>query len=239
MHGYCRHIGAGRHGGNRHILPEIEMGSVGLVRKTQHSGGVGHLHNLPEIAADSVVGGVIDQNGNGVRMLFYGLLHLFPAHSQGNSQPALHLRVYVYRYGAAENQGIDDTPMNISRQNDLIPPLAAGKHHALHGTGGAAHHQERVGRAEGVRCQVLRLPDHRDRMAQVIQGLHAVYIHANASLSQKCGELRIAPPVLMSRHIKGNHPHLAEPLQCLINWCSVLIHVHGISCPFCQILCNQ
>ena len=50
-------------------------------------------------------------------------------------------------------------------QDDLIPPLAGGQHHALHRAGGAAHHRKRVRRAKRVGCQLLCLTDHGNRMA--------------------------------------------------------------------------
>ena len=56
---------------------------------------------------------------------------------------------------------------------------------ALHRAGGAPHHQKGVGRAEGVGGQLLRLPDDGDGVAQVVQGLHAVYVNADALLPQK------------------------------------------------------
>ena len=110
------------------------------------------------------------------------------------------------------------------------PPLAGRQHHALHTAGGAAHHQKGVGRAEGVRRQVLRLPDHRDRMAQIVQRLHAVHVHPHALLPQKGGQLGVAPPALVARHVKGHHPHPAELLQRLIDGRPVLVQPGTIVC---------
>ena len=152
--------------------------------------------------------------------------HGFPGHAQRNAQPLVHLGVHIHGYRAAEHQRVDHTPVDVPGQNDFISPLAGGKHHALHRAGGAAHHQEGVGRTESLGRKLLRFPNDGHGMTQVIQWLHAVYIHIQAFLPQKGGQLRIPPAVLMTGHIKGDHAHLTEALQCLINWSAALIHTH-------------
>ena len=59
--------------------------------------------------------------------------------------------------------------------------------------------------------------DHRYRVAEVVQGLHAVYVHTHALLTQKSGQLRVAPAALVARHIKRHHPHLTEAFQRFVD----------------------
>ena len=63
----------------------------------------------------------------------------------------------------------------------------------------------------------FRFPDHRNRMAQVVQGLHAVYVHAHALLPEEGRQFRVAFAVLVPRYVKGHHPHPAETFQGLID----------------------
>ena len=77
-----------------------------FICQTQHSCVMGHLHNGTKIAADSIIGRVIYQHCNCLGMLFYGLLNLFPAHSQGYSKSLIHFRIYINRDCAAQNKGI-------------------------------------------------------------------------------------------------------------------------------------
>ena len=217
VHGHGGHVRPRLHGGDGHVFPEVEVGAVGLVGQAVHAGVVGHLHNGLQVAANAVVGGVVHQHRHGVRVLPDGLGHLLPLHAQGDAQLVVHLGVDVDGDGAAQHQGVDDAAVDVAGHDDLVPPLAGGQHHGLHGTGGAAHHQKGVGGAEGVGGQLLGLANHRDGMAQVVQGLHAVDVDAHALLAQKLGELRVAPAPLVAGDVKGHHPHLAEGLEGLVN----------------------
>ena len=93
----------------------------------------------------------------------------------------------------------------------------------MHRAGGAAHHQKRVGSAERIGGQLLGLADDRNRVAEIVQRLHAVDIHTNALLAQKRGQLRIAAPALVPRHVKGNHAHLAEIFQRFVDGGAALV----------------
>ena len=196
---------------------------MGFVRKAEHPGVVSHLHDGAQVGTDAVVGGVVHQNGHGVGVLPDGLFHLLPLHAQRNAQPLVHFRVDIDRHRAAEHQRIQHAAVHIAGQDDLIPPLAGGQHHALHTAGGAAHHQKGVGRPKGVGSQLLRFPDDRYRVAEVVQRLHAVHVHAHALLAQKGRQLRVAPAPLVAGHIKGDHPHLAELFQRLVNGRAALV----------------
>ncbi len=43
-------------------------------------------------------------------------------------------------------------------------------------------------------------------MAEIVKRLHTVHIYADALLSEKCGQLRVAPPPLVAWYVKGNDP---------------------------------
>lgn len=93
--------------------------------------------------------------------------------------------------------------MDVTGQGDLVALFAGGENHALYGAGGAAHHEERVGRAKGIRRQLFRLPDHRYQVAEIVQGLHAVYIHAHALPPRKAVSSRLPRPRLWPGTSKG------------------------------------
>lgn len=230
----------GFHGGYRQPAAKVKVGAVGFVRQAQHPGVMRHLDDGPQVAADAVVGGVVHQHGHGVGVLGNGLGHLLPLHAQGDAQPGIHLRVDVDRHRTAQHQSVQHAAVDVAGQNDLVAPLAGGKHHALHRAGGAAHHQKGVCCAKGVGGQLLGLPDHRYRVAEVVQGLHAVYVHTHALLTQKSGQLRVAPAALVARHIKRHHPHLTEALQRFVDGGPPLIQpgmfcvpVHCVLPKFC------
>ena len=70
-----------------------------------------------------------------------------------------------------------------------------------------------MGCAKRIGGQLFRFADDRNRVAEIVQRLHAVDIHADALLAQKRGQLRVAAAALVARYIKGNHAHPAEVLQ--------------------------
>ena len=156
-------------------------------------------------------------------MLFDGLFHLLPLHAQRDAEALVHLGVDVDRHRAAEHQSVQHAAVDVAGQDDLIAPLADCQHHALHRAGGAAHHQEGVGRAESVGGQLLRLPDDRYRVAEIVQRFHAVDVHAHALLAQKGRQLGVAPPALVAGHVEGHHPHLPELFQRLVDGCAALV----------------
>ena len=217
VHGDCGHVRTRFHGGHRHAVAEVEMGSMGFIRQAHHPGFMRQLHDGAQVAAHTVIGWVVHQHGHRVRVLPDGFPHLVHAHAQGDAQLPVHVRIDVHRHGAAQHQRVDDAPVHVPGQDDLVSPLAGGQYHALHRAGGSAHHQEGVGRAEGVRRQDFRLPDHRYGVAQVIQRFHAVHVHTHAFFPEESCQFRIPFAMLVSRHVKGHHPHFAEALQRLID----------------------
>ena len=232
VHGNGSHIRARRHGRYRQAAAEVEVGAVGFVRKAEHPGVVGHLDDGTQVGADAVVGGVVHQHGHRIGVLPDGLFHLFPLHAQRNAKALVHLGVHVHRHRAAQHQRVQHAAVHVAGQDDFIAPLAGGEHHALHAAGGTAHHEERVGSAKGVCGQLLCFPDDRYRVAEIIQRLHAVHVHAHALLAQKGRQLRVAAAPLVSGHIKGHHPHLPEPLQRLVNGGAVLVELLFFVHPF-------
>ena len=134
------HICARRHGRDRQPAAKIEVCAVGFVGQAEHPGVVGHPHNGAQVAANAVVGGVVHQHGHSVGVLGNGLGHLLPLHAQTDSEAVVYLRVDVDRYRTAEHQRVQHAAVHVARQNDLIPALAGGQHHALYRAGRAAHH---------------------------------------------------------------------------------------------------
>ena len=104
--------------------------------------------------------------------------------------------------------------MYIPGHDDLVVFLTAGQDHGLDRRRGAADHEKCVVRSERVRRQFLRLFDHGDRVAQIVQRLHGIHVNADAPLPEKLHQL---PPMLVSRNVKGDHPVPAEPFQRLVD----------------------
>ena len=80
-----------------------------------------------------------------------------------------------------------------------------------------------MGCAKGIGSQLLGLPDDRYRVAEIVQRFHAVDVYAHALLAQKGRQLRVAQAALVARHIEGDHPHLSELLQSLVDRCAALV----------------
>ena len=78
-------------------------------------------------------------------------------------------------------------------------------------------------RAERIGGQLLGLADDRNRVAEIVQRLHAVDVHADALLAQKRGQLRVAAPALVARHVKGHDAHTAEVFQRFMDGCAALV----------------
>ena len=113
-------------------------------------------------------------------------------------------------------------------KDDLISGLADRENHALDRRSGSAHHQIRRRRSKGVRGQLLRLPDHGDGMAQVVQRLHRIYIQGHALFSQKLDQLRVSASSLMSRHVKRHHSFFLKCFQRLVDRGSLLsLSIHS------------
>ena len=168
VHGYRCHIRPCRHGRYRQSSSEIEMRSVRLICQTEHPGIMRHFYDGPQIAADSVIGRIVDQYRYRLRMLRDCLCHLLSLHSQRNSQPLVHLRIYIDRNCPAQYQCIQHTAVYITWQDDLIPPFAGSQHHTLYRAGSASHHKKSMCRSKCICCQFFRFPDDGYRVAQIV-----------------------------------------------------------------------
>ena len=203
---------------------------MGLVGQAEHTVVMRQLHDAAQIGTDAVVGGVVHQHGLGVRIFPDGLFHRENTHAQRDTQSVVAFRVHIHRNGAAQHHGAHHAAVHVAGQDDLFAPLCHRQNHALHRAGGAAHHQKGVSRPKGLRGQNLRVPDYRDRVAQIVQRLHGVHVHAHTLLAQQIHQLRVSSPALVPGHVKGHHPHLAEAFQCLVDGSPLLIQMfHSLS----------
>ena len=142
------------------------------------------------------------QDGLGVRVLLHRPLHRLHTHPQGNPPaggrtrgsrtPARHphstMAPMTLRWTFLGRM-IFSPPLcppsgSCSAPADVVPAPPSGRR-GLRRRPGAAQH--------------LRLPDHRDGMAEVVQGLHGVDVHGHAPLPQEPGELRVAPGLSCGR----------------------------------------
>ena len=158
------------------------MSPVSFIRKDQHPFFMRRLHDRPEVGTDAVISRIIDQDRHRVRILLDRFQDIVPLHSQRDPQPLVHIRVYIHRLRPAQHQSVDRTPVYIPGHDDLVIFLTAGQDHGLDCRRGAADHEKCVVRSERVRRQLLRLFDHGDRVAQIVQRLHGIHVNADAPL---------------------------------------------------------
>ena len=217
VHGCRRHIRTCRHRGDRQVVPKIKVRAVRLIREAQHPVLMCNPDDGAQVGADAVVGRIVDQNRFGIRMQRNRPLHVRNAHTERNAQPLITGGINVNRNRTAQHHGSHDTAVHIARQDNFLAPLDRGQHHGLHCRGSSAHHEKGVRRAECLRRQLFRIPDDGHRMAQIVQRLHGIDIHAHAFFSQKSGQLGIAAPALVSGHIERNNPLFFKSFQRLIN----------------------
>ena len=223
MHRHRCHICTCCHSRNRKASSKIKMRSMCLICQAKHSCIMSHLDDRTQITAYSVISRIIYQHRNCFWMFFYRFLYLFPFHSKGNSEPLIYLRVYINRNRTAQNKCIQNTPVNITRQYDLISTFAGSQDHRLNGTCRASYHQECMCCSKSICCQFFCLPYYRYRMAEIIQWLHTVNIDTYTFLSQKFCQFRIASSAFMTRYIKWYNPHTTESLQSFMYRCMILV----------------
>ena len=197
-----------------------------LIHQAQHAVAVRQLYNAFEVGADAVVGGVVDQDGLGVGILQDGLFHFGKLHPQRDAQTLVAFGVDIDRHRAAQHHRAHHAAVDVAGQDDFLPALCHRQHHRLHSGGGAAHHQKGVRRTEGVGGQLLGFPDDRDRVAQIVQRLHRVDVHAHALFAQQRHQLGVAAAALVAGDVKRDDPHLSEVFQRLIDGRPALIQFH-------------
>ena len=78
-------------------------------------------------------------------------------------------------------------------------------------------------KAESFRSHFFRFADNGNRVTEVVQRLHGVYVDADTLLSQQFHQLRISSAPLVAWNIKGYNSIFAEFFQRLIDWRSCLI----------------
>ena len=193
------------------------MRTVCLVHKYLHAVRVRQIRNRAEIGADAVIGWIVDKDRLGVRMSLNRCGDILHTHTERNAKHIVDAGIHIDRDGAAENQSVDGTPVDVPRHDDFIPAPYCREHHCLHGSRGAAHHEECVCSAKRLCSELFRIPNHRNRMAEIIEHFHGVHVDIEAGVSEECRELRIPAPALMSRHIKGNKTCTLHPLKSLLN----------------------
>ena len=223
MHGHGCHICTCCHSRYRKTSAKIKMRSMRFICQAKHSCIMSHFNDCTQITAYSIISRVIYQYCNCFWMFFYRFLHLFPFHSKGNSQPLIHLRVYVNRDRTAQNKCIQNTPVNITWQYVLISTFACRQNHCLNGTGRASYHQKCMCCSKCICRQFFCFPDYRYRMTEIIQRLHTVNIDTYTFLSQKFCQFRIASSAFMARYIKWYNSHTTESLQSFMYRCMILV----------------
>ena len=187
-----------------------------FIHQRHHAMRMRQFYNGTQVRADTVIGRVIYKYCRCVRMLQDRLFHLGQLHTERDTDMIIHLRIDIHRLRPAQYQRIDHAAVHITRQDDLISRLAGREHHALYRRGGPAYHKVRMIRPKRICCQLFRLIDHRDRMAEIVQRFHGIDIQTNTLFPQKRHQFRVAASALVPRHIKRNDTLLTEAFQCLI-----------------------
>ena len=81
-------------------------------------------------------------------------------------------------------------------------------------------------RTEGLRCQLFRIPYHRNRVTEVVQWFHGIHIHRHTICTQEIPQLLVAPSSLVTGHIQPYYIILLMPAQRLKNRGICLRHPH-------------
>ena len=200
--GRGRHVAAGRHRGDGQLLVEVEMRAVRLVREDAHPRRVGELHDLHEVRADAVVGGVVHEHGLRGGVLRDRLRHVLHAHPERDAEALVRAGVHVHGNRPAHHERVDGAAVHVAREDDLVARRAGGHDHRLHGRRGAVDHEERIIRAERLGREALRVADHRHGMPEVVERLHGVDVHRHRPLAEVLGELGVAAPALVRGHVE-------------------------------------
>ena len=180
VHGHGRHVCTRRHRGDGQPFAEIEVRAVRLVGDDEHIVLVRQLYDGAEIRTDAVIGGVVYEDRLRVGGAFDGAFELLQAHAEGDAEAGVRFGIDVDGDGAAQHERAHHAAVHVAGEDDLFSRLHDGHDHALHGGGGAAHHQEGAFRPEGVGGELLRVAYDGDGVAEVVERLHGVHVHAHA-----------------------------------------------------------
>ena len=189
------------------------MGPVCLIAEHQHSVFMGNFDDLRQIRANPIIGRVVDQDGLCIGVLFNCLFDPLDRHPKRDSEPAVDTGGDIDRHCAADDQRVNCTAMDIAGHDDLLACLAGGHDHCLHAGTRPADHQKGVICAKSVGCELLCLPDHRNRVTEVVQCLHRIHIRADAVAAKEVTQRLVAPSALMPRHVKMHHAGIPDPFE--------------------------
>ena len=196
------HVAAGRHRGNGQLLVEVEVRTVRLIRQNAHPRRVGKLHDLHEVRADAVVGGVVHEHSLRGGMFRDRLRHVLDAHPERDAEALVRAGVHVHGNRAAHHERVDRAAVDVAGEDDLVARRTRGHDHRLHGGRCAVHHEERVVRAERLGRETLRVADHRDGVSEVVKRLHGVDVHRHRAFAEVFGQLGVAASALVRGHVE-------------------------------------
>ena len=196
-----------------------------LIGKAEHTMLVGKLYDGAQVGTDTVIGRVIDQNRLRIRVCFDGFFHFGNLHAKGDSKSGVTFRIYINWNGAAQHHCSHYTAVYVAGKNDLIAAFCYRENHSLHRGGGSSNHQKSVSSAEGFSGQLFGFPDNRNRMTEVIQRFHGVYVHADAFFAEQRDKFRVSASPLMTGNIEGNNPHFSKIFESLVDRCAALIEM--------------
>ena len=171
MHTYCGKIRTCLHSRKRHIITEVEMCSVRLVRKKIHSVCVCKIGYLLNIRAYSVIGRIIYKYRLCVGVFEYRLFNILDRHSQRYAQLLVYSGINVNRHRSAENKRIYRTAVYVTGHYYLLATLCNGKRHSLHCGCRSVYYKECVLCAESLCGYLFRFFYYGNRVTEVIERL--------------------------------------------------------------------
>ena len=169
------------------------MRPVGLIHQNRHISGMGQRRHRRQIKRHAVIIGIDDENRLGRWMIRQRLRHGFCRDPQGDPQPFIHHRRQIDGNRSGENQALKDRPMDIPRQQHLIPRRKGRQHHGVNGPSGTVHHEVSRFSAVQIRCQRLRLGNAARRMMEVVQLFHERYIAPQSLGGDELPQPRMRP----------------------------------------------
>ena len=104
---------------------------MSLIHQDHHAVLMGQLHYPLQVGANSIICGIVNQDGHCIRILLDGAFHLRNLHTQGYSQMVICLGIDIYGCGAVHNQRVDYAAVHVARHDYLLAALAGSQHHRL------------------------------------------------------------------------------------------------------------
>ena len=106
-----------------------------------------------------------------------------PQAAESDAELLMGTRIDIDRNSAAEDHRIDDTSVDISRNDDLFASGRDGKYHRLNRRSRTAYHKESGSCSECLRREFLGFLDDGDRVAEIVQGLHGIDVEHHGALA--------------------------------------------------------